>query len=125
MTTAKFPPCKLAVAQGVFMVATGLWPLLSYRTFELASGPKKEPWLVKTVGLLLASWGLVLIRERRRERASLTTLGRTPALVLAGVDIWYAGVRRTISPAYLLDAAIELALVAAWSRRPRSAEVTQ
>jgi hypothetical protein len=31
------------------------------------------------------------------------------------VDLWYAGVRRRISPAYLLDAPLELAFVTGWA----------
>jgi hypothetical protein len=35
-------------------------------------------------------------------------------MALAAVDVWYAGVRRRISPVYLADAPIELALAFGW-----------
>ena len=41
--------------------------------------------------------------------------GITSALGLLAIDVWYTATRR-ISPIYLLDAAAEAALVAAWSR---------
>jgi hypothetical protein len=29
---------------------TGVWPILRLRSFEAVTGPKKERWLVKTMG---------------------------------------------------------------------------
>lgn len=107
--------CRLATIQGSFLILTGVWPLVAYRSFERLTGPKKEPWLVKTVGLLLASWGVLLIRHRRDAHAPLASLGSLPGLALAGVDIWYAGARRIISPVYLLDAALEVGWAVAWA----------
>jgi len=48
---------KLPVAQGVYFLLTGIWPLLSMRTFEAVTGPKVDRWLVKTVGVLVAVIG--------------------------------------------------------------------
>jgi hypothetical protein len=106
---------RLAIIQGVFFIATGVWPLFSFKTFEAVTGRKKEPWLVKTVGLLVSAVGLTLIRGRHHRGRMLTELGRTPALALAGIDLWYAGVRRRIAPVYLADAIVELGLAAAWT----------
>src|SRR3954466_12104594 len=37
---------RLAIAQGVFDVLTGAWPLLHMRSFTAVTGPKREHWLV-------------------------------------------------------------------------------
>jgi len=41
----------------VYFLLTGIWPLLSMRTFEAVTGPKVDRWLVKTVGVLVAVIG--------------------------------------------------------------------
>jgi hypothetical protein len=43
-----------AVVQGIYFLATGVWPLLSMRTFLAVTGLKTDLWLVKKVGLILA-----------------------------------------------------------------------
>lgn len=39
--------------QGIYYVASGLWPLLHMRSFEAVTGPKRDKWLVNTVGALI------------------------------------------------------------------------
>ncbi len=41
----------LALGHSAFYVATGIWPVLSRRSFEAVTGPKREDWLVKTFGV--------------------------------------------------------------------------
>lgn len=107
--------------QGVYFLATGVWPLVSMRTFEAVTGPKADRWLVKTVGLLVAVIGSSLILDRRRPSPGSAALGVGSALALGGVDVVYAA-RRRISPIYLLDAVAEAVLVAMWlTRRVRGA----
>jgi hypothetical protein len=105
----------VCLAQGAYFAITGIWPLVSLRTFEAVTGPKVDAWLVKTVGVLVAVVGAVLILSgvRGDTPVEVVALGVASALALAGVDAWYVG-RRVIPPIYLLDAALELALVAAW-----------
>lgn len=106
----------LAVAQGAFYVAAGVWPFLSMRSFEAVTGPKPERWLVKTVGGLIGVIGGVLASAgaRRRVTPEMVMLGAGSAAVLAGIDVWYASKRR-ISPVYLGDAAAEMAIAAGWA----------
>jgi hypothetical protein len=119
----------LTLGQGLYYVATGIWPLFSMRTFEAVTGPKTDRWLVKTVGVLVGVIGATLILAGRRRR-----VGPEPALLAAGsaaglaaVDTVYA-TRGRIAKIYLLDAILEVVLVAAWivlaSRRDRSDAVT-
>jgi hypothetical protein len=106
----------LALGQGLFYLATGVWPLVSVRTFQLVTGPKLDLWLVKTVGLLVGVIGGVLAwaGTTRRVSPELAALAAGSAASLAGVDVAYVAKKR-ISPVYLLDAAAETALVAAWA----------
>jgi hypothetical protein len=107
---------SLALVQGTLYVATGLWPIVHYRSFERATGPKRDVWLVKTTGGLIAAIGASLLAEGRGERP---VLGLGSAAVLATADIIYGG-RGRISRVYLLDALAELALVGAWLIASRS-----
>lgn len=52
---------KVALVQGIYFLITGIWPLLSMKTFLLITGPKTDLWLVKTFGLILAVIGAVLL----------------------------------------------------------------
>lgn len=111
-------PRMLVTAAGLhggYYLATGLWPLVHMRSFEAVTGKKREHWLVKTVGGVVAVIGGVLLDAARRRRVGRTaaTLGIGSSVALAGVDVVYAA-RGSISPVYLGDAAVELALVGAW-----------
>ena len=104
-----------AAAQGLLYVVTGLWPLIHLPSFEAVSGPKASDWLVRTVGVLILVVGVVLLMAWRRRRfpAEVVTLAVGCALSLAAIDIIYVSVDR-IREIYLLDAAAEIALAAAW-----------
>jgi len=107
---------RLALLQGSFDVVTGLWPIVHLRSFEAVTGPKLEGWLVKTVGALITVIGgtLLMAGARRRVTPELRMLGAGSAAAFTAVDVLYTAKRR-ISPVYLLDAAVELALIAGWA----------
>jgi len=105
----------LAILQGSYYAATGVWPLLSMRTFEAVTGPKTDRWLVNTVGLLVGTVGAALLvaGARRGPSPDLAGVAVGSALALGAVDTYYSLIGR-ISKIYLLDAAAEAALVGAW-----------
>jgi hypothetical protein len=105
----------LPLTQGAYYLATGLWPLLSIRTFQAVTGPKMDRWLVKTVGVLIAVIGTVLILAGIRHEFGLeiVVLAFGSAIGLTGIDVWYVA-RKVIAPIYLLDAVAELTLIALW-----------
>src|SRR4051812_6844251 len=110
-TTPRFAP----LAQGIFYVGTGLWPVLHFRSFEKVTGPKLDKWLVRTLGGLIAAVGVTLIAgayDQRRSTA-LRLLGIGSALALASSDVFYS-LRGKISKVYLGDALAEGAIVASW-----------
>jgi hypothetical protein len=114
--------------QGLYLVATGVWPLVSPRSFQTVTGPKPEMWLTKMVGTLAAVTGGVLLyaasRRRRPSEVILLAMGTAGAFV--AVDVIYVAKRR-IAPVYLIDALVQLGLIACWTfgrghlpwRRPR------
>ena len=54
------------LVRGGYYVATGVVPFVSRRAFEAATGPKREWWLVQTVGALVTVIGCVLLSGARR-----------------------------------------------------------
>lgn len=104
-------PDDLALAQGLFYVITGLWPVANMASFLRVTGPKSDLWLVKTAGLLIAVIGAALLASRGNDPSPV--LGAGAAFVLGAADIVYSA-KRVISPVYLLDAAAEALLIAAW-----------
>ncbi|HEX6509058.1 MAG TPA: hypothetical protein VF221_15625 [Chloroflexota bacterium] len=106
---------SLALTHGTYYTVTGIWPVIDIRSFQALTGRKRDIWLVKTAGLLIACIGLVLSMAgiRRTTEPAIPVLGVTSALSLAGIDIVYVG-RRVIPPIYLADAAAEIALVMGW-----------
>lgn len=102
--------------QSTYYIASGVWPLLSRRSFERVTGPKTDFWLVQTVGLLIVSIGVGLARSARYESTpgpAIASIGVTAAAALALMDVVNVG-RRRISRVYLLDAAAEAALLTGW-----------
>ncbi len=107
----------LARLMGWFYLFTGVWPLLHIRSFEWATGPKTDRWLVKTVGALVSATGITLLMAARRQRVApeVAALAMANAASLAVIDVVYVANKR-IRPVYLLDAVVEVALLAAWAR---------
>ena len=96
-------------AQGGFYLVTGIWPLLSMKSFELVTGPKTDDWLVQTVGVLAAVIGLSLIVGASRLHPVRETLllASCSAIAFASIDAVFV-LRGQISWIYLADAAAEV-----------------
>lgn len=119
----------LSLVQGGYYALTGLWSLVSPGTFQAVTGKKEDYWLVKTVGILVSVIGGVLMMAglRKQTTREVPVLAIGSAAGLAAIDTVYAG-RGRISKVYLLDAAVELALIAAWAfvrRRGRGVTLLQ
>lgn len=109
---------RAARVQGMFYLVTGAWPLLHMRSFLAVTGPKRELWLVRSVGASLAAVGAGLLDAGTGGgggvRRSHALTGAAVAAGLAAVDLSPDGPRR-ISRVYLADAVLQIALVAAWA----------
>ena len=106
----------VAIVQGGYYLAAGLWPLLSMATFEAVSGPKTDDWLVKTVGVLVTVIGFVLMWAGflNQVNAAVGVLAIGIAAGLAAVDFLYA-MQGIIWPIYMLDGVAEVVLIALWA----------
>lgn len=105
---------RVLAAQGAYYLATGVAPFASRRAFEAVTGPKREWWLVQTVGGLVGvlGAGMLSAASRRRVTPEVAGIAAGSALVLAAIDTWYVA-RGRIAPVYLADAVVEVGLVAA------------
>lgn len=105
----------VALAQGIYFFVSGIWPILSMSTFLKVTGPKTDLWLVKTVGLILAVIGIVLIvaQVNAEINTSIIILAIGSALSLVIIEFVYV-TKRVIRPIYLADAAAELILIGWW-----------
>jgi hypothetical protein len=106
---------KVALVQGIYFFITGIWPIISMKTFLLITGPKTDLWLVKTVGLILALIGIVLLYAQWTGTVNppVILLAIGAAFSLALVEFIYVA-KRVISPIYLADAFVELILIGWW-----------
>lgn len=105
----------VAAAQGIYYITAGLWPLLSMQTFESATGPKTDDWLVVMISVLVIVIGLALLGAAIKLQIGMPVLllGIGTAGGLSTIEFFYA-MRGMIWPVYLLDAIGELILIVFW-----------
>ena len=91
---------RIALAQGAYFAATGVWPLVHMRSFEAVTGPKVDKWLVRTVGVLVGIVGGVLVSAAARKRITgeVAALGAATAAGLGAIDAIYASKQRASRP---------------------------
>jgi hypothetical protein len=111
------PWSMVALAQGVYYSLMGAWPLVHPRSFEKLTGPKPAGWLTRGVGACWLNVGIHLIRAglrggrpRRDERG----LALRMAATFAAFDFHCAGLRRRVSPAWMINGLIQLGFIALW-----------
>jgi hypothetical protein len=105
----------LALLQGVYYAAAGLWPLLHMPSFLWVTGPKEDLWLVNTVGVLVCVVGAVVLMAGLRNAVTveIRVLAAGAAGGLGAIDFYY-GLTGRIWPVYLLDGVGEAILVLLW-----------
>jgi hypothetical protein len=105
----------VAAAQSFVYVTSGVWPILSLRTFELVTGRKRDKWLVQTMGAFIAAVGVALgvAARKRRVAREAVVLGVASAATLAVCDVVFVK-KVDLRRVYLIDAIVEGAFVAGW-----------
>lgn len=114
VTTTSFM-MYLSLVQGVYYLITGIWPLISMRTFQMVTGPKTDHWLVNTVGVLILVIGIVLIFAGVRHNITyeILMLALGSAVGLTAIDSIYV-MKKRIAPIYLLDALVQIPIIGSW-----------
>src|SRR5687767_3694414 len=114
----------LLAVQGLYYLATGIWPLISVETFQqvtgrktdhLVTGRESDHWLVMTVGVLVTAIAITLLAAwwRKTKALEIAILAITSAIGLTAIDVIYVA-RNVILPIYLVDAALECVLIIFW-----------
>ena len=114
----------LCWAQGIYYLVTGVWPLVSIRTFQMITGPKTDHlptereadhWLVMTAGVLITAIAVSLLFAawRRAVPLEIAVLAVGAGIGLTAIDTIYV-FRGVIAPVYLVDAAVEVPLIVLW-----------
>jgi hypothetical protein len=99
--------------QGAYYVVTGIWPLLHLPSFVALTGPKRDTWLVRTFGVLVAAIGTTLLTARvAASRDTATQLAATSSLGIAVCEVVFVA-RGRIRPIYLAEAALEVGFAGA------------
>jgi hypothetical protein len=106
----------LLIAQGLYYLITGLWPIVHMRSFLAVTGPKTDLWLVRTVGILIIVIGaaMTIAGMTGEPWVAMLTLAIGSALALTWVDVFYVATGQ-IPKIYLLDAVVEAVLLLAWA----------
>ena len=111
--------------QGTYFLFTGLWPIISIRSFQRVTGPKTDHlptgreadhWLVMTVSVLIVAIAAAILSAAigRRLPVEVVVLAMGASIGLTAIDVIYVS-RKVIRPIYLLDAVIEIVLLAGWT----------
>ncbi|WP_018479170.1 hypothetical protein [Pontibacter roseus] len=105
----------IAKLQGAYWAITGVWPLLHMPSFLWVTSPKEDLWLVRTVGILIAVIGLVLLFAGvyKRVTPEVKWLGIGGATGMAFIDFYYS-LNDVIRNVYLLDGVAEILLILLW-----------
>lgn len=103
----------IAGGHALYLLATGVWPLLHRGSFERVTGKKDEFWLVRTVGGLAATTGVSLavsvIKGSKRTETVALALGSSIVFGLADAHAAHAQSRL-----YLGDVVVQLGCLPAW-----------
>jgi hypothetical protein len=103
----------LAGAHAGYYLVTGIWPIVHRSSFERVTGPKRDFWLVRIVGALVALAGVAMAISVARGRRSPETqaLAAGGAVVFGAADLWAA---KHQSRVYLADLVPHALLTPAW-----------
>lgn len=102
-------------AQATYTLVTALWPIVDIESFMAVTGPKRDVWLVKTVGALLIPVAVTLYSYLLidADKRPAIILGALTAIAFTTIDLYYA-LSDVIPDVYLADAVVEGIFLLGW-----------
>jgi hypothetical protein len=102
-----------ARAQGLYYVATGLWPVVSADHYMRATGQESHGGVAQALGGVVAALGVALLVDALPARAT-RWVGLGSAVALAAGGLYFAARGRGL-PVNLTDAALQLGFAGSWA----------
>ena len=106
------------IAQAIYYLLLGLWPLINYDTYQRLTGRGAEvdPWQLRLIGMLLAVIGAALLAGVYRGYLTpeMVILGAGSAFVLLVTHV-VAVAQQRVSSVYIIDAAVESVFLLWWA----------
>ena len=95
--------------QGLYYLATGLWPLIDVKSFMIITGYKTDIWLVKTVGALIIPIALTILSNLfiRTNPLPALILCLSSAIAFTSIDLYYS-LTDVINDVYQVDAVLQV-----------------
>lgn len=106
---------RIAFAQGIYYLATAIWPFISGSSFQDLLGPKRDWWLVLTFSMLMAAIGLAMLTSLKinADLRVARLFGLFIALMLALSEIWFVS-SGAIRNTYLIDTFFQALFILGW-----------
>ena len=103
----------ILISQGIYYGVTSLWPFIHLASFEAVVGFKPDKFQLFTTSLLIFVIAVTLLMSvgQKKSRELLFLSVSTP-LAFILVELWF---RNRIKPIFMLEAIVELLLIAAIS----------
>jgi hypothetical protein len=115
-TSGMRSPRVAPFTQGVFYLATGLWPIVHFRSFHAVTHPRYDRRLMKAIGGLTAVLGVTLIAGafEKKPSSALKVLGIGSAIALAAADVVAVARRRISTRLAVANIVAEGGIVGGW-----------
>jgi hypothetical protein len=103
------------LVQGIYYLISGLWPILHIHSFMKVTGPKRDLWLVKTVGAIITAIAIALLfgYVNNELTSAIKLMSILSAAAFAFVDFYYP-LKGVISKIYMVDGLIQILLITCW-----------
>jgi len=101
--------------QAAYFFVTAVWPLIDITSFLAVTGYKREVWLVKTVGVLLLPYCLILLHlafsDKKNFIMAIAIILCCLSLAIVEIYYYFKGVIKWV---YCIDGGLQLVFMSYW-----------
>lgn len=96
----------IMIFQGIYYLATAIWPIISLSSFMALAGPKPDRFIFWAIDFLIIAVGAsILFGVIRGDLVTTSFLGAASAFAFIAVEFMFAG---KISRYFWIDTAVEI-----------------